>query len=56
MSGMVRSDPKVKDSIRHQTPILIRSPNSEAAEDAEKVAQSVWELLKQSQKAMAAAG
>lgn len=54
MSGMVRSDPKVKDSIRHQTPILIRSPNSEAAEDAEKIAQNIWELLKSSQKAMAA--
>ncbi len=54
MSGMVRSDPKVKDSIRHQTPILIRSPNSEAAEDAEKIAEGVWELLLQSQKAMAA--
>lgn len=54
MSGMVRSDPKVKDSIRHQTPILIRSPNSEAAEDAEKVAENIWELLKASQKTMAA--
>lgn len=54
MSGMVRSDPKVKDSIRHQTPILIRSPNSEAAEDAEKIADNVWELLRQSQKSMAA--
>lgn len=54
MSGMVRSDPKVKDSIRHQTPILIRSPNSEAAEDAEKVAENIWELLKASQKSMAA--
>ena len=56
MSGMVRADPKVKDSIRHQTPILIRSPNSDAAEDAEKVADSVWELLKHSQKAMMSAG
>ncbi|MFN3700196.1 MAG: MinD/ParA family protein [Alphaproteobacteria bacterium] len=54
MSGMVRSDPKVKDSIRHQTPILIRSPNSEAAEDAEKIAMNIWELLKHTQKAMAA--
>lgn len=56
MSGMVRSDPKVKDSIRHQTPILIRSPNSEAAEDAEKIADNVWALLQQSRKAMATAG
>ncbi|MFP4313352.1 MAG: MinD/ParA family protein [Alphaproteobacteria bacterium] len=56
MSGMVRSDPKVKDSIRHQTPILIRSPNCEAAEDAEHVAENVWSLLKSSQKAMASGG
>jgi len=36
--GMVRHDPKVKDTIRHQTPILTRSPNSDAAEDVEKIA------------------
>ena len=34
-------DPKVKDSIRHQTPILTRSPNSDAACDVEKIAQLV---------------
>lgn len=41
MAGMIRQDPKVKDTIRHQTPILTRSPNSDAAEDVEKVARYV---------------
>lgn len=36
--GMVAHDPRVKDSIRHQTPILIRSPNTDAAEDVEDIA------------------
>jgi flagellar biosynthesis protein FlhG len=36
--GMVRHDPKVKDTIRHQSPILTRSPNSDAAEDVGKIA------------------
>lgn len=38
LAGMIRQDPRVKESIRHQTPVLTRSPNTEAAEDAEKVA------------------
>ncbi len=41
MVGMVRHDPRVKETIRHQTPILTRSPNTEAAEDVEKIARSV---------------
>ena len=41
LAGMVRHDAKVKDSIRHQTPILIRSPNADAAEDVQKIAQFV---------------
>lgn len=45
LAGIVRADPKVKDSIRHQTPILIRSPNSDAAEDAEKIARELWKSL-----------
>ncbi|MEC7029066.1 MAG: MinD/ParA family protein [Pseudomonadota bacterium] len=36
--GMVAHDPRVKDSIRHQTPLLIRSPNTDAAEDVEDIA------------------
>lgn len=46
LAGMIRHDPKVKDSIRHQTPLLIRSPNSDAAGDIEKIAQNVDEALK----------
>lgn len=46
MAGMVRSDPRVKDTIRSQTPILIRSPNTEAAQDVEKIADYVDGILK----------
>ena len=38
LAGMVRQDLKVKDTIRHQTPILIRSPNADAAEYVQKIA------------------
>jgi flagellar biosynthesis protein FlhG len=55
MAGMVRQDAKVKDSIRHQTPLLTRSPNSDAAEDVEKIARFVWESIKDEQKARAEA-
>ncbi|MCB1651112.1 MAG: MinD/ParA family protein [Alphaproteobacteria bacterium] len=48
--GLVRHDPKVKESIRYQTPILTRSPNAQAAEDVEAIAQKVWQALKESQK------
>lgn len=41
MAGMVRQDTKVKDTIRHQTPILVRSPNCDAAEDVVKIARVV---------------
>jgi len=40
--GMVRTDTKVKETIRSQTPILIRSPQADAALDVEKIAKSVW--------------
>lgn len=46
MAGLVRQDPRVKDSIRSQTPILTRSPNTEAAGDVEKIADYVDGLLK----------
>jgi flagellar biosynthesis protein FlhG len=46
MAGMIRHDPKVKDCIRHQTSLLIRSPNSEAASDIEKIARNVEQSLK----------
>lgn len=53
LAGIVRADPKVKDSIRHQTPILIRSPNSDAAEDAEKIARELWRSLGEAKTAAA---
>ncbi len=51
MAGMVRLDPRVKESIRHQTPILTRSPNTEAAEDVEKISRVVLKDLVEAQKA-----
>lgn len=45
LAGMVRQDPKVKESIRNQTPLLIRSPNADAAEDVQKVAREIWKVL-----------
>lgn len=53
MAGIIRADSKVKDSIRSQTPILIRSPNSDAAEDVERVARALWKTLEDSQRATA---
>ena len=53
LAGMIRVDPKVKESIRHQTPLLIRSPNTQAAEDIGKVTSFVQRYLNEAQKAMA---
>ena len=50
LSGMIRLDPRVKEAIRHQTPILTRSPNTEAAEDVEKIARKVMRDLKDANK------
>jgi flagellar biosynthesis protein FlhG len=52
LAGMIRHDPKVRECIRHQTPLLIRSPNCEAAGDIERIARNVEDVLK---KAAAAA-
>ena len=52
LAGMVRVDPKVKDSIRNQTPILIRSPNADAAEDVERIARGLWKALEDSRRAV----
>jgi flagellar biosynthesis protein FlhG len=38
LAGIIRSDKKVPESIRHQTPLLIRYPNSTAAFDVEIIA------------------
>ncbi len=53
--GMVRHDKKVKDSIRHQSPILTRSPNTEAAEDMQNIAKIVIRDLAEKKKAAAKA-
>lgn len=37
--GVVRRDPKVRDAIRNQTPILTRHPSCEAARDVTAIAQ-----------------
>ena len=51
--GMIRIDPKVKDSIRHQTPLLMRSPNTQAAENVEDIASEIWRKLRASLRAAA---
>lgn len=38
LAGVVRRDPKVRDAIRHQTPLLTRHPHSAAASDVEALA------------------
>ncbi len=54
LAGMIGHDKKVKDCIRHQTPILTRSPNSQAAEDVEAIAKTLWKSVVEAQKAQAA--
>ena len=39
--GLIRFDPRIKDTIRHQMPILKRSPNCESATDMQKIAKKV---------------
>ena len=53
LAGMVRQDAKVKDTIRHQTPILVRSPNADAAEDVVKVSRFVIKELADARAAVA---
>ncbi|MEM6780499.1 MAG: MinD/ParA family protein [Pseudomonadota bacterium] len=55
LAGMIRLDPKVKETIRHQVPLLTRSPNTEAAEDVEKIARRVLKSLADSRKKAAQA-
>lgn len=55
MAGMVRYDKNVKESIRHQTPIMTRSPNSDAAEDVEAIARQVLKEIDAAQDALAGA-
>jgi len=53
LAGMIRHDTKVKETIRSQTPILTRSPNADAAEDVEKIAQYVLKCIKDAQRRVA---
>jgi len=41
LAGIVRRDPKVRDAIRAQTPLLTRSPVTEAASDVEAIAAQI---------------
>jgi flagellar biosynthesis protein FlhG len=41
LAGIVRRDPRVRDAIRAQTPLLTRSPASDAAADVETIARGV---------------
>jgi flagellar biosynthesis protein FlhG len=43
--GIIRQDKRVKEAIRAQTPYLTRSPNTETAQDIEKVAQTIDETV-----------
>ena len=52
---MVRQDPKVKETIRHQTPLLTRSPNTDAASDVEKIAQNAYKEMQEEARVMAKA-
>jgi flagellar biosynthesis protein FlhG len=38
LAGIIRRDPKVRDAIRAQTPIMTRSPGSDAASDVDAIA------------------
>lgn len=50
LAGIIRADPRVKDCIRHQTPILMRSPNTDAAEDVTKIARAAMYQLAENQR------
>lgn len=41
LAGVVRRDPKVRDAIRHQTPLLTRHPGSAAGRDVETIARGL---------------
>lgn len=41
LMGIIRQDKRVRDAIRAQTPFLVRSPNTETAQDLEKIADRV---------------
>jgi flagellar biosynthesis protein FlhG len=41
LAGVIRRDAKVKDSIRNQSPVLTRHPNTPAAQDVDKLAKQL---------------
>ena len=43
LAGIIRRDSKVADCIRHQTAMLTRHPNCDAAVDIEKLARPILE-------------
>jgi flagellar biosynthesis protein FlhG len=43
LAGVIRFDAKVRDAIRHQTPLLLRHPNCAAAQDVESLARKCLE-------------
>ncbi len=45
LAGVIRRDPKVKDAIRHQVPLLTRHPGCDAAGDVEKLARHLAQRL-----------
>ena len=42
LAGIIRRDQKVRDAIRAQTPILVRSPSADAASDVEALARGLF--------------
>jgi flagellar biosynthesis protein FlhG len=42
LAGVIRHDPKVRDAIRRQTPLLLRHPNCAAAQDVEALARNCF--------------
>jgi flagellar biosynthesis protein FlhG len=43
LAGVIRRDDKVKDSIRRQTSLMTRHPNSDAAQDVDAIVQGLME-------------
>jgi flagellar biosynthesis protein FlhG len=41
--GVVRQDPRIKEAIRHQTPLLLRYPNCDGADDVDRIARRLLE-------------
>ncbi len=46
LAGIVRRDPHVREAIRHQAPLLVRHPNTPAAQDIEAIARELLFPLK----------